>query len=190
MTALFIACANGEKEMVECVVKHGCDIWKKDGEGRTGLFGAVCGGHLNVVRYVVENGGRVGDVDRKGKKVIDVGRLLGDMRIVEYLSLHGGSENTREGEGEGNKEGLSREGDIKLDDESRLYRFIIQHHRMPNFTTCYCDECGHQLMEHENRYRCLECVDFDLCEECHHKTEFTSPKGHNTTHRCEQYVGE
>ena len=84
---MIYACGNGEKEIVECLVKHGCDIEKKDREGRTGLFAAVAGGHRNVVRYVVENGGEVGMEDKNGKKTMDVGRIGGDEWIVEYLRL-------------------------------------------------------------------------------------------------------
>ena len=194
LTAMIYACGNGEKEIVECLVKHGCDIEKKDREGRTGLFAAVAGGHRNVVRYVMENGGEVGMEDKNGKKAMDVGRIGGDEWIVEYLRLH--EEGDADGDSGGGKGGMGggeeveKDGNVTIDTESGLYRFIIKHHRMPKFTGYYCDECHHNFMEDEIRYHCLECDDFDLCEDCVQKTEFVNSNGHQATHEYKRVADE
>ncbi|CAF3462316.1 unnamed protein product [Rotaria sp. Silwood1] len=47
----------------------------------------------------------------------------------------------------------------------------------------YCDRCG-KFLSDGNRYYCLQCSNFDLCEHCHDLPPmYTSIKGHTPYHR-------
>ena len=173
---------NGKQNMVmvEFLVEHGCDVEVRDREGRTGLFAAVAVGHSNIVEYLVDQGADVRIQDRKGLMVsvlLDV--LEGNKTIVQYLSEHGCEEGMDGAEEE------EEEGYWAMCEESVLYQFLMRYYHIPSFTAYYCDECGKCLMEHENRYHCLECTTFHLCPYCSHKTEFQNAKGYLTTHQFE-----
>ncbi|ORX76482.1 ankyrin, partial [Anaeromyces robustus] len=55
-TPLFMACENGNENLVKFLIEHGAIINKENRDNKTPLFLACENGNENIVKYLVEHG--------------------------------------------------------------------------------------------------------------------------------------
>jgi ankyrin repeat protein len=86
-TPLFYAAKyNRGARVAELLLRAGCDVNHKDGNGQTCLFYASSSGNLDICRLFVDFGANVTLLDRNREKAANYARKNGNHRIVDYLN--------------------------------------------------------------------------------------------------------
>ena len=99
-----------------------------------------------------------------------------------------GGEEEEEARVEEGEEG--EEWDRSVESESEMYRYMMKHHKMGQFSGYSCRVCKHQFRESEGRYHCVECEGVYMCKECIKKGGKDEVSGHDFRHEFEVMIGE
>ncbi|XP_061898756.1 ankyrin repeat domain-containing protein 26 isoform X6 [Entelurus aequoreus] len=100
-TALHIACANGNYEVVKFLVEKKAKLNLCDNQNRTPLMKAVQGQHDVIVNVLLENHAEPNLVDMNGNTALHLASSIPSISIVDILQKHDADINVH------NKEGLS-----------------------------------------------------------------------------------
>ena len=84
-TPLYIACEEGNIELVRLLVDAGADLNKANGYGATPLYIACNFGHLEVVRLLVDAGADKNDARNGGATPLWIASYMGRIEIVRLL---------------------------------------------------------------------------------------------------------
>ena len=84
-SALHKAAKRGHLELVDLLVKKGCNVDAADKDGKTALHKAAERGHLELVDLLVEKGCNVDAADKDGKTVLHLSVENCHFGIIEYL---------------------------------------------------------------------------------------------------------
>lgn len=99
LSALHLACRNGNDEICDSLLAKGADIRLPDAEGNTALLSAISGGNLSTVWIIAEKAkslglqGYVDEVDNKGRNGLHLACDNGNLAIVSCLLKEGADPN-------------------------------------------------------------------------------------------------
>ncbi len=94
-TPLYLAAANGHKDVVELLLANHAEVNAKDRDGRTPLHAAATFGHKDVVELLLANHADINARDKNGNTALDVAGAAiigGSKDVEELLRQHGGHE--------------------------------------------------------------------------------------------------
>jgi ankyrin repeat protein len=77
---------NRHARITEALLRAGCDVNHKDGNGQTCLFYAAGAGNIEVCRLFVEFGANVQIYDKNREKASNYARKNGHQKVVDYLN--------------------------------------------------------------------------------------------------------
>lgn len=82
-----LASAGKSKEMVELLLKSGCDIRQKDSDGSTPLHCAIQGGSVDIVNFLINNGANPLEKDNNGDTAIHHAVFSGKVNFIDPLLI-------------------------------------------------------------------------------------------------------
>ncbi|XP_071090384.1 uncharacterized protein [Haliotis cracherodii] len=85
-TALHIACTEGNKAAVHCLLRAGSNVAETDLRGDTPLHIVCHNGCLDVVKMVIQHGGDTEVVNKAGRTPLHEAAFCGHVDVVKYLS--------------------------------------------------------------------------------------------------------
>lgn len=85
-TALTIAAASGDLEMVRLLVDLGCDVNKQEGGRNPPIFWAAYYGHAEIAKLLLENGADGNQSCEDCRSALEVATEKGDRQMIEILS--------------------------------------------------------------------------------------------------------
>eukprot|EP00808_Paulinella_micropora_P000097 g10560.t1 len=88
-TALMIAVAEEDIEIVQCLVDQGVDMDRQDKRGWTALFIAVGQGNVYLVHLLVEAGADIDKRDEKGRNALRIAVEAENEEMVDWLLEEG-----------------------------------------------------------------------------------------------------
>jgi ankyrin repeat protein len=109
-TLLQLASEEGNREIVELLLKHGADINQADDEGRTALFKVVNKGYRDIVKLLLDHGADVNKARIYGETPLHEPAAQGNNDIVELLLKAGADLNKTDLHGETPLHGAARKG--------------------------------------------------------------------------------
>lgn len=103
-TPLHLACLLGHKEIIECLVDAGADLYYSDRRGWNSLQLAIKSGRLDIVKYLVDKSSHPRDFVKgcrtdgthKSLLPLHVAIQAGDLQIVEFLIEKGADPKSRD----------------------------------------------------------------------------------------------
>lgn len=82
LNTFFIACLNGDLEVVKLLIENKAEINKVNVYGETALFYALSKNHFSVVKYLVEKGSQINVVSKEKLSLFDITK---NEKIKNYL---------------------------------------------------------------------------------------------------------
>jgi hypothetical protein len=89
---LLLACARGNRKVVESILDRGVDVNVRDPDHNTALMVACRNCHVEVVRMLIERGADVNATNKYSKTALDIAADWGYPTIINLLREHGGKE--------------------------------------------------------------------------------------------------
>jgi ankyrin repeat protein len=121
-TALYIACARGQLEMVNLLLTHEADIsavGRYEGRGRTPLHLTCRYGHVEVTKLLIAHGADISAVDSSGQTLLHSASIGGNTEVVRLLLAHGADISAV------NKDGFTALRLAKLFEEVEIVKILI-----------------------------------------------------------------
>ncbi|XP_054633483.1 ankyrin repeat domain-containing protein 26 isoform X2 [Dunckerocampus dactyliophorus] len=119
-TALHIACASGNSEVVKLLVEKKAKLNLCDNESRTALMKAVQGQHDVIVNILLENNADANLMDVNGNTALHLASIIPSISIVDLLVKHDADINVY------NKEGLSPLTVSVQEDHLEVAEFLLK----------------------------------------------------------------
>ncbi|KAI8520640.1 Unconventional myosin-XVI, partial [Branchiostoma belcheri] len=89
MTALHLACWNGQTGVVELLIQHGADLKARNKGGQTALHWACRHEQTGVVELLIQHGADLEARDKFGETALHCASRAGQTGVVELLIQHG-----------------------------------------------------------------------------------------------------
>lgn len=86
---LLSACNGGHREMVELLIRLGCNLHYVNSSGYSPLILAACGGHLNLVKWLHQQGCSLNDRTREGDSALLLACYCGHTDLVQWFLKQG-----------------------------------------------------------------------------------------------------